>query len=183
VIPFFLELPSMRMNQPISDREIDFPADEPLVSRTDASGRITFVNHAFLAVSGFTKEELIGAPHSMVHHPHMPKETFADFRATLKAGRPCKGLVKNRTKAGDFYWVHANATPVVEDGKVTGYISIWDKPSKVHVAKTEAAYAKLLAGTAERIGLRGRQITRHEPLASLADAWASLIGGSRKAAC
>jgi PAS domain S-box-containing protein len=108
----------MRLNEPITNREVEFAADEPLVSRTDTGGRITFVNHAFIAVSGFTEKELLGAPHNVVRHPHMPKEAFADFWATLKAGRPWEGLVKNRTKTGDFYWVRANATPVVENGQV-----------------------------------------------------------------
>lgn len=166
----------MRLNQPITDREIDFPADEPLVSRTDPGGRITFVNRAFIGVSGFTQDELIGAPHDLVRHLHMPKEAFADLWTTLKAGRPWEGLVKNRTRAGDFYWVRANATPVVENGKVTGYISIRAKPSRDQVAEAEAAYAKLLAETAKGIGLRDGQIVRRGLLANVADAWASLTG-------
>jgi aerotaxis receptor len=93
----------MRVNQPITTREIHFPADAPLVSRTDPGGRITFVNRAFIAVSGFTQDELIGSPHNLVRHPDMPKEAFADLWSTLKAGRPWEGMVKNRTKTGDFY--------------------------------------------------------------------------------
>ena len=166
----------MRVNQPVTTHEVDFPADEPLVSRTDPGGRIAFVNRAFIAVSGFTQSELIGAPHNLVRHPDMPQQAFADFWATLKAGRPWEGLVKNRTKNGDFYWVRANATPVVEDGKVVGYISIRVKPSREDVAVAAAAYAQLVAGTAKGIGLSDGQIVRTGMRARIAGLWASLTG-------
>jgi PAS domain S-box-containing protein len=166
----------MRVNEPITKHEIDFPADRPLVSRTDPGGRITFVNSAFIDVSGYTEAELVGSPHNLVRHPHMPKQAFADLWATLKAGRPWEGLVKNRTKTGDFYWVRANATPVVEDGKVTGYISIRAKPSRTHVAEADAAYAKFAAGTAKGIGLRDGQIVSRGLSARVAGLLASLTG-------
>ncbi len=166
----------MRVNQPVTTHEVDFPADEPLVSRTDPGGRITFVNQAFIAVSGFSHQELIGSPHNLVRHPDMPKEAFADFWATLKAGRPWEGLVKNRTKNGDFYWVRANATPVVEDGMVVGYVSIRSKPTREHVAVAAAAYAQLVAGTAKGIGLRDGQIVHTGLRQHIAGAWASLTG-------
>jgi aerotaxis receptor len=166
----------VRVNEPITDREVEFPADEPLFSCTDPTGRITVVNRAFMAVSGFTQEELIGAPHNVVRHPHMPKEAFADFWATLKAGRPWEGLVKNRAKSGDFYWVRANATPIIKDGKVSGYASIRTRPNRAQVAEAEAVYAKFLAGTAKGLGLRDGQIVRRGLRASLAGGWASLTG-------
>jgi aerotaxis receptor len=166
----------MRLNEPITDHEVEFAADEPLVSRTDTGGRITFVNRAFIKVSGFNQEELIGSPHNLVRHPHMPKEAFADFWATLKAGRPWEGLVKNRTKKGDFYWVRANATPVITDGKAVGYISIRAKPTRAQVAEAAVAYAKLSAGTGQHIGLRDGEIVRRGPLASLSSVFASLTG-------
>ncbi len=161
------------LNEPITNHEVDFPADQPLVSRTDTGGRITFVNRAFIEVSGFAQEELIGSPHNLVRHPHMPKAAFADLWATLKAGRPWEGLVKNRTKKGDFYWVRANATPIVADGKATGYISIRAKPTRAQVAEAEAAYKKLSAGTAKDIGLRDGQIVRRGPYATLSRIYAS----------
>jgi aerotaxis receptor len=114
----------MRLNEPVTNREIEVPAAQPLVSKTDTSGRIVFANQAFVEVSGYPLDELIGASHNLVRHPHMPKEAFADLWTTIKACRPWDDLVKNRTKDGDFYWVRANVTPVIEDGSVTGYISI-----------------------------------------------------------
>ncbi|MBX9634724.1 MAG: Tar ligand binding domain-containing protein [Magnetospirillum sp.] len=136
----------MRVNEPISDREVAFPDGEVLVSRTDPAGRIVFVNQAFIGLSGYTEAELIGQPHNLIRHPHMPKEAFADLWATVKAGRPWEGIVKNRTKTGDYYWVRANVTPVIEDGQLTGYISIRSKPSRAQVDASEAAYARVRAG-------------------------------------
>ncbi len=136
----------MRVNEPITDREVELPDGQLLVSRTDPGGRITFVNRAFIAVSGYAEDELIGQPHNLIRHPHMPPQAFADLWATVKAGRPWEGLVKNRTKSGDFYWVRANVTPVVEDGELIGYISIRSKPSRQQIAAAEAAYGRLRAG-------------------------------------
>src|SRR5690349_2477722 len=113
----------MRDNGPITDREVEMGDGVMLVSGTDAAGRISFANQAFVDISGFSEPELVGSPHNIVRHPHMPEAAFADLWATIKAGNPWDGLVKNRTKNGDFYWVRANVTPVVEGGQITGYIS------------------------------------------------------------
>jgi methyl-accepting chemotaxis protein/aerotaxis receptor len=144
----------MRDNQPVTQHEVELPDGEPLVSRTDAGGRISFVNRTFTAISGFSEQELVGAPHNLVRHPSMPQQAFANLWATIKAGRPWDGLVKNRAKSGDFYWVRANVTPVVEGGKVAGYISIRSKPSAAQVAKAGAAYDALREGRARNIMLR-----------------------------
>ena len=101
----------MRVNEPITAHEVEVPEGEPLVSRTDRGGTIVFANHVFVEMSGFTEQELIGSPHNIVRHPLMPQEAFANLWATIKAGRPWDGLVKNRAKTGDFYWVQANVTP------------------------------------------------------------------------
>ena len=166
----------MRDNGPITDREIEVPDGEPLVSRTDTGGRIVFANQAFVAVSGFSREELIGAPHNVVRHPHMPKEAFANLWATIKAGRPWEGLVKNRTKSGDFYWVRANVTPVLEDGKLVGYISIRAKPTRAQIAAAEQAYARWRNGDAGTLGLRDGEVVSRGVVPSLAEL-ARSIGG------
>src|SRR5215469_12721051 len=139
----------MRVNEPITDHEIEIPDGEPLVSRTDRGGRIVFANHVFVESSGFSEQELVGEPHNIVRHPHMPKEAFANLWATIKAGRPWDGLVKNRRKNGDFYWVRANVTPVVENGQVTGYTSIRSKPSRAETGAAEQAYSRIRAGAAK----------------------------------
>jgi PAS domain S-box-containing protein len=150
----------MRVNEPITDREIDVPDGEPLVSRTDTVGRIVFANKVFLDVSGFTHEELMGASHNIVRHPHMPEAAFADLWTTIQAGVPWEGLVKNRSKNGDFYWVRANVTPVVEERAVTGYISIRSKPTRQQIDQAELAYGMLRGGKRGAFGLRNGRLVR-----------------------
>ncbi len=133
----------MKDNGPVTQTEIRVRDDAILVSKTDARGIITFVNAEFVETSGFTEQELVGAPHNIVRHPDMPQAAFADLWATLKQGRPWVALVKNRCKNGDFYWVRANVTPVIEQGALQGYISIRSKPGRDEVAAAEALYARL----------------------------------------
>ncbi len=166
----------MRNNGPVTSREVLLPDNEMLVSRTDPGGRIGFCNAEFVRISGFPEEELIGAPHNLVRHPDMPREAFRNLWETIKAGRVWEGLVKNRTKAGDFYWVRANVTPVVEGGKVQGYVSIRVKPDQAEVAAAEAAYARIRAGEGRGIGLRQGAIVALSPAARLGRVWRS-VGG------
>lgn len=135
----------MRNNQPVTGREFMPPADETLVSVTDTAGRITYCNPSFVAVSGFAREELLGQPHNIIRHPDMPEEAFRDLWETIQSGRPWSGLVKNRRKNGDHYWVLANATPMREGERITGYLSVRTLPSRESVEQAEALYAKLRA--------------------------------------
>ncbi|MFM0736834.1 methyl-accepting chemotaxis protein [Paraburkholderia xenovorans] len=156
----------MRNNQPVSGHEYEFPSSQMLVSATDLTGRIQYCNPAFIAVSGYTREELIGQPHNLIRHPDMPREAFADMWTTIRDGRPWTALVKNRRKNGDHYWVQANVTPVVEKGAVVGYLSVRVKPERAAVRAAEALYARIRSGesrafrlhrgVAVRTGLRGR---------------------------
>jgi len=136
----------MRVNEPVTGKEVVMTEGQVLVSRTDTGGRITFVNADFIQISGFTEEELLGSPHNMVRHPHMPQEAFADLWRTIKAGLPWEGLVKNRCKNGDHYWVRATVTPEEEDGQVVGFISIRSKPDRESVAAAEKLYAEMREG-------------------------------------
>ena len=108
----------MRQNLPVTQREYDFPENATLLSTTNVDSHVAYANESFLAVSGFTAEEIVGQPHNLVRHPDMPREAFADMWATLKAGQSWTALVKNRRKDGDHYWVRANATPVVRGGRL-----------------------------------------------------------------
>ncbi|MCA1908084.1 MAG: methyl-accepting chemotaxis protein [Magnetospirillum sp.] len=150
----------MRINEPITAREVMMKDGEMLVSRTDSGGRITFVNQAFIDISGFTRDELVGQPHNLVRHPHMPKEAFADLWATIKAGKPWEGFVKNRCKNGDFYWVRANVTPVMENGQVSGYVSIRSKPSRTQVAAAEALYKDFRENRAQGLVIREGRVEK-----------------------
>ena len=166
----------MRVNDPVTLHELIVPDGDPLVSRTDAGGRITFVNRVFTAISGFAEEELIGAPHNVVRHPTMPQAAFANLWATIKAGLPWDGLVKNRTKNGDFYWVRANVTPIVENGAIAGFISIRSRPGRDQVAAAERAYAAIRNGTGRGFGLRDGAIVRTGWRPALTDVLQSLFG-------
>ncbi|ALU87725.1 methyl-accepting chemotaxis protein [Herbaspirillum rubrisubalbicans] len=142
----------MRTNLPITTIERLLEDGKSIVSKTDLQGNITYVNPYFVEISGFEEVELIGAPQNIVRHPEMPREAFADMWATLKEGLPWNGLVKNRCKNGDYYWVQANVTPVRENGRAVGYMSVRTRPSREQVQAAENAYRRFVAGQAR--GLR-----------------------------
>jgi aerotaxis receptor len=131
-----------------------------LVSATDLTGRIQYCNPAFIAVSGFARDELIGQPHNLIRHPDMPREAFADMWTTIREGRPWTALVKNRRKNGDHYWVRANVTPVVENGAVVGYLSVRVKPEREAVRAAETLYARMRAGESRGVALRRGVVVR-----------------------
>jgi len=133
----------MRVNLPVSNSEYDFPGNELLMSTTDSKGVITHCNAAFMRVSGFAMDELMGQPHSLVRHPDMPPEAFKDMWSTIGHGRCWQGIVKNRRKNGDHYWVRANVTPVLVDGKPQGYMSVRSKPTREEVVAAQALYEKI----------------------------------------
>ena len=136
----------MRINQPLSGRERSFPAEQHLISATDTHGTITYCNDEFVEISGFSRDELIGSPHNLVRHPDMPAAVFAHMWNYLTAGRSWMGIVKNRCKNGDYYWVSAYITPIQENGRVVGYESVRSKPNSEQVRRAEALYARLNQG-------------------------------------
>jgi aerotaxis receptor len=136
----------MRNNQPITQRERTFPAQQRLISTTDAQGVITYCNDAFVEISGFSREELIKAPHNTVRHPDVPSAVFEHMWTTLKQGLPWMGIVKNRCKNGDHYWVNAYVTPIFENQRVIGYESVRVKPSAEQIQRAEALYKRLNNG-------------------------------------
>ena len=143
----------MRNDFPVTDREVVFGQDEVIISTTDLRGRITSANETFCRIAGYTQDELVGQPHHIVRHPDMPPAAFKDLWDTLKAGKPWCGLVKNRAKNGDYYWVNGNASPIKDDrGQVSGYISIRTKPERAAVEACSALYKTLM--NAKRVGGR-----------------------------
>ena len=133
----------MRINLPVVDKEYPFPEGESLVSTTDLKGRITHCNRAFVSVSGYTREELLGQPHNMIRHPDMPEEAFRDMWSTIASGSPWSALVKNRRKDGSHYWVMANVTPLMEGQEAIGYMSVRTQPSRADVDRAEHLYARM----------------------------------------
>ena len=159
----------MRTNLPVTQNEIKLTDSTLIVSKTDLKGRLTYINRDFLDISGFTEQELIGEPHNIVRHPDMPVEAFEDLWRTLKDGRPWTGYVKNRCKNGDFYWVLANAAPIVENGQVTGYISVRRKASDEAIAAHEAAYKLFREKKQGGLQIRFGKAVRPNLLAGLKD--------------
>ena len=131
----------MRINEPITQREHLYPPRMTPVSVTDTKGRITYCNQDFIELSGYSKEELLGQPHNLVRHPDMPAEAFRDMWDTVQQGQPWTGLVKNRRKDGDHYWVRANATPMRDGQRITGYLSVRTAPAREEIEAAEALYA------------------------------------------
>jgi len=136
----------MKKNYPVTGRELDFPSDAIILSTTDLKGRITYCNKDFIDVSGFTENELYGKAHNIVRHPDMPPLAFADLWHSLKAGKSWMGMVKNRCKNGDHYWVSAYAMPILENGTAVEYQSVRTKASRAQIQRAERLYPKLMAG-------------------------------------
>ncbi|WP_169393601.1 methyl-accepting chemotaxis protein [Tepidiphilus margaritifer] len=142
----------MRLNLPVTQNEYPVRDDVVIVSHTDLKGRITYANDDFCEYAGMTREELLGQPHNVIRHPDMPPEAFRDLWATIKAGHVWQGIVKNRRKNGDHYWVKATVAPL-PDG--SGYMSIRLKPLAEEKTAAEALYARMRAGAPLRLE-RGR---------------------------
>ncbi|MDK1286433.1 methyl-accepting chemotaxis protein [Pseudoalteromonas umbrosa] len=170
----------MRVNQPVTNREQRFAPEDKLISVTDLKGTITDCNEHFINISGYSKEELIGQPHNLVRHPDMPELAFKTMWMQLKAGKPWMGMVKNRCKNGDFYWVDAYVTPMTENGQVIGYESVRTCPSRENIARAEALYRSIQSGSKSAIKLpRLRTIW---PVAAFASSLALYAFGSEASA-
>jgi len=133
----------MKINLPVTDNEFKLTEQHSIVSTTDLKGITTYTNKDFIDISGFEKDELIGKNHNVVRHPDMPIEAFADLWNTLKDGRSWMGIVKNRCKNGDYYWVDAYVTPTFENGQVSGYQSVRAKPDQDCVDRADQLYTAL----------------------------------------
>jgi PAS domain S-box-containing protein len=115
----------------LTGREITFSPDENIVSKTDTKGYITYVNTTFCNVAGYTEEELLGKPHSIIRHPAMPRCVFKLVWDQIMSGREIFGYVVNRARNGDYYWALAHVTPSFDDsGKIIGYHSFRRVPKK-----------------------------------------------------
>jgi aerotaxis receptor len=140
------------MSSPTYVTQNEYPLDDDttLMSTTDVHSYITHANDTFVQVSGYQLDELTGQPHNLVRHPDMPKAAFADMWYTLQQGEPWSGIVKNRRKNGDHYWVRANAVPMVRRGQVTGYMSIRTKATAEEIAIVEPLYRALNDGSCKK---------------------------------
>ena len=136
----------MKNNQPVTGREVRLSPTDALISTTGLKGVVQSVNDDFVRLSGFAEAELIGQAHNIVRHPDMPQAAFRDLWANLKQNRPWMGLVKNRCKNGDHYYVDAYVTPIYEGNNVTGYQSVRFQPDREVVDRAEDFYRALNRG-------------------------------------
>ncbi len=150
----------MKINQPVTDHEIIVEDGQTIVSKTDLKGRITYINQYFMDISGFTEKELIGKNHNIVRHPDMPPEAFQDLWEHMKASRPWTGMVKNRCKNGDYYWVEAHVTPIRQNGNIIEYMSVRSKPSREQISTAEKLYSDINSGktSLEEKGIIGKLV-------------------------
>ncbi|MCT7480582.1 PAS domain-containing protein [Aliarcobacter cryaerophilus] len=111
-----------------------------IVSQTNEKGEIIFANNDFCKIAGFSLEELVGKAHNTVRHSDMPKWAFEDLWRTLKSGKTWKGIVKNRTKDGGYYWVNATAFPSRSSDGTIRYISVRVKPTKEEIEIAKKLY-------------------------------------------
>jgi aerotaxis receptor len=145
------------MSNPISTRinasrprqtggEYVLSESDMILSKTDIKGNFTYVNPDCVRISGYPAEELIGAHQSIMRHPDMPKLVAEDFWRTLSGGKTWVGMMKNKTRSGGYYWVETNAAPILEDGKVAGYVSIRVKPTAQQIRDADLAYRAMNDG-------------------------------------
>jgi len=169
----------MRNNGLVTQREVFMPDGSMIVSITDEKGKIRSVNKDFIDISGFTKDELIGQPHNLVRHCDMPPEAFEDMWRDLKAGIPWSGYVKNRVKNGDYYWVHANAMPIIENGQITGYVSVRNRPDSKVTKVVGDIYKKFIDGKAGPLSIEHGQASDRSPK-EMAKRWYNKAGNKVK---
>ncbi|GAA5135015.1 methyl-accepting chemotaxis protein [Thalassotalea piscium] len=134
------------MSKNLTGKEVTFAADEQLISTTDLNGDITYTNDNFCRIAGYSREELIGQHHNMVRHPDMPKAAFADLWQKLKRGESWRGIIVNRCKNGDYYWVDAYVTPLYENDNIIGYQSVRVLPSNEQKKSAHALYQDINNG-------------------------------------
>ena len=154
----------MKINTPVTQKEILLGENVTIVTKTDKKGVITFVNPDFVQISGFSEEELVGQSHNIVRHPDMPPQAFEDLWDTVKAGHGWQGIVKNRCKNGDHYWVHAHVTPIKEGNEIVGYTSVRRRPERLEIEMAEKTYAALRAGKTVKLPSHKPSVLSRLPL-------------------
>ncbi len=154
----------MRINKPITNVEYVVKEGEVILSKTDVKGLITYVNDTLCRITGFTQDDLIGQPHNIFRHPDMPAPAFEDLWNTIQSGKNWRGLVKNRCKNGDYYWVDASVTPSYENGQMVGFTSYRVKPAQGAVKAADKLYCDWREGRARHLKIKNGHVVHKGPL-------------------
>lgn len=159
-----------------TQKAITLPDSEVIISKTDLHGNITDVNETFTTTSGYSREELIGKPQSIIRHPDMPPQVFAELWATISAGQTWRGLIKNLAKNGDYYWVEAQVSSIKQQGDIIGYASVRSAPTQKQINEAEQTYQAMRHHTYHqpRTGFQLRHLTLRPRLTLFAFALAML---------
>lgn len=159
-----------------TQKAITLPDSEVIISKTDLHGNITDVNETFTTTSGYSREALIGKPQSIIRHPDMPPQVFAELWATISAGQTWRGLIKNLAKNGDYYWVEAQVSPIKQQGDIIGYASVRSAPTQKQINEAEQTYQAMRHHTYHqpRTGFQLRHLTLRPRLTLFAFALAML---------
>ncbi|MBW3198361.1 methyl-accepting chemotaxis protein [Marinobacter nauticus] len=163
----------MRRNEPVTGHEREYPAHYHLITTTDLKGKITAANEEFAEVAGYSIDELVGQPHNLIRHLDMPPEAFANLWETIRKGDSWRGMVKNRCKNGDHYWVDAYVTPIMKNGELVEFQSVRCQPRRSQVRRAEKAYAAWNRGSLPR-----RFLAVSPPLISKLACLYGLLAGS-----
>ncbi len=152
----FNRTPSMKNKIIPKNKEIIMRDDDFIVSKTDATGRLTYCNRIFIEFSGYSEQDLLGQQHNIIRHPDMPRSVFNLLWQTIKSGEEFFGYVKNMSKEGSYYWVIANVTPSYKSSageKIIGYFSVRRRPDPAKLKIIESIYQDMLAAE-QRAGTR-----------------------------
>jgi aerotaxis receptor len=168
----------MRNNGPVTGREVHLSSQDEIVSSSNLRGDIEFCNDTFCRISGYSQEELINQPHNILRHPQMPAPAFGMLWSALKSGQPWMGIVKNRCKNGDHYWVDAYITPLKQNGQITGYESVRVKANSECVARAETVYQRINQGLSPVSLIEKISNFKQSGLVALSSWMLMLLGGS-----
>lgn len=129
------------LNSTIENQDVDlFTPDVALVTTTDINGNITSCNDSFCTISGYQRDEVVGAAHNIVRHPDVPTQLFENIWLQLSNGNAWSGIILNKSKNGSSYWVNALISPVKKQGKITGYECVATKANEQHMLRARVIY-------------------------------------------
>jgi aerotaxis receptor len=145
-----------------SATDVEYVLDESvaMISKGDLESKITYVNRDFVEVSGYTEDEVLGAPQSILADGETPSQVFEDFLRTVKGNKTWTGVTKGRRKNGDYFWVHMTAAPIFREREIVGFITIRCKATPDTIREAEQAYAAMHGGRKDLELNEGRIVKR-----------------------